>query len=85
MIETGISDLSRSFIKIVWYFGPQGLNGECCGNITMPEFIALDKISVTPDCTVQDVGNILRFTKSGATWLCWPVFSENVWSAQLLL
>ncbi len=33
----------------------------------MPEFIALEKVSTTPDCPVQVVGHSLGFTKSGAT------------------
>lgn len=33
----------------------------------MPEFIALDKVSTTSHCAVQDVGHSLGFTKSGAT------------------
>jgi DNA-binding MarR family transcriptional regulator len=33
----------------------------------MPEFIALDKIANTQDCPVQDIGQVLGFTKSGAT------------------
>jgi len=64
-----ISELSRSLIEIAWYFGPKGLDGECCDNLTMPEFIALDKVAATPDCPVQDVGFALNFTKSGATRL----------------
>jgi len=67
MRQAAISELSRSLIEIAWYFGPKGLNGECCGNLTMPEFIALDKVATTPDCPVQDVGYSLGFTKSGAT------------------
>lgn len=67
MKKTVISELSRSLIEIAWHFGPKGLNGECCDNLTMPEFIALDKVSTTPDCPVQDVGYSLGFTKSGAT------------------
>ena len=62
-----ISELSRSLLEIVWHFGPKGLNGECCDNLTMPEFIALDKVSSTKDCPVQDIGISLGFTKSGAT------------------
>ena len=50
-----ISELSRSLLEIVWHFGPKGLNGECCDNLTMPEFIALDKVSSTKDCPVQDI------------------------------
>lgn len=62
-----ISELSRAVIEIAWHFGPRGLNGECCDNLTMPEFIALDKISKTDYCPVQEIGQILGFTKSGAT------------------
>ena len=67
MTQSGISDISRSLIEIAWYFGPKGLHGECCENLTMPEFIALDKVSTTSHCAVQDVGYSLGFTKSGAT------------------
>jgi len=62
-----ISELSRAMIEIAWHFGPKGLHGECCDNLTMPEFIALDKVSTTEDCPVQDVGFALGFSKSGAT------------------
>lgn len=67
MTQSAISDISRSLIEIAWHFGPRGLNGECCENLTMPEFIALDKVSSTSHCAVQDVGYSLGFTKSGAT------------------
>lgn len=67
MKQTKISDISRSLIEIAWHFGPRGLNGECCENLTMPEFLALDKVSTTSNCSVQDVGYSLGFTKSGAT------------------
>lgn len=65
--KIGISELSRSLIEIAWHFGPKGLNGECCDDISMPEFLALDKISNTRDCPVQEIGQALGFTKSGAT------------------
>ena len=67
METSAISDISRSLIEIAWHFGPKGLHGECCENLTMPEFIALDKVATTPNCAVQDVGYALAFTKSGAT------------------
>lgn len=65
--KTGISELSRSLIEIAWYFGPKGLNGECCEDISMPEFMALDTVSKTRFCPVQEIGIALSFTKSGAT------------------
>ena len=67
MKKAAISDLSRALIEIAWHFGPKGLNGECCEDLTMPEFIALDKVAATQNCAVQDVGYALGFTKSGAT------------------
>lgn len=67
MMQSAISDICRSLIEIAWHFGPKDLNGECCENLTMPEFIALDKVSTTSHCAVQDVGYSLGFTKSGAT------------------
>ncbi len=60
-------ELSRALIEIVWHFGPKGLDGQCCGNLSLPEFLALDKVADTNDCPVQDVGLTLGFTKSGAT------------------
>jgi MarR family transcriptional regulator, organic hydroperoxide resistance regulator len=65
--KSEISELSRSMIEIAWHFGPKGLNGECCCNLSLPEFIALDKISTTENCPVQEIGRELGFTKSGAT------------------
>jgi DNA-binding MarR family transcriptional regulator len=62
-----ISGSVRSLIEIVWHFGPKSLDGTCCENLSMPEYIALDKISNTHDCPVQDIGLKLGFTKSGAT------------------
>lgn len=67
METSAISDISRSLIEIAWHFGPKGLHGECCENLTMPEFRALDKVATTSHCAVQDVGYALAFTKSGAT------------------
>lgn len=61
------SELVRSLVEIAWHFGPKGLNGECCDDLTMAEFIALDRVSAMQDCPVHDVGNSLGFTKSGAT------------------
>ncbi len=61
------SELIQALIEIVWHFGPKGLDGICCEDLTMPEYIALEKVSVTTNCPVQDIGVKLGFTKSGAT------------------
>lgn len=67
MSNLRITDLSRMLIELAWLLGPRGLNGECCEDLSMPEFIALDKVANTQDCPVQDIGQALGFTKSGAT------------------
>ncbi|NLG17351.1 MAG: MarR family transcriptional regulator [Fibrobacter sp.] len=61
------SEAFRSLIEIVWHFGPKSLDGTCCEKLSMPEFIALQKISTTQNCPVQEIGIRLGFTKSGAT------------------
>ncbi|HEX2959532.1 MAG TPA: MarR family winged helix-turn-helix transcriptional regulator [Chitinispirillaceae bacterium] len=61
------SELIRALIEIVWHFGPKALDGTCCENLSMPEFIALEKVSSSENCPVQDIGAKLGFTKSGAT------------------
>lgn len=60
-------ELSRALIEIVWQFGPKGLDGECCEDLSMPEYLALETSANTNDCPVQHIGNQLSFTKSGAT------------------
>ena len=59
--------LSRALIEIVWQFGPKGLDGQCCEDLSMPEYLALETSANTVDCPVQDIGMQLGFTKSGAT------------------
>ena len=62
-----IHKVARALTDIVWQFGPKGINGECCQDISLPEFRALEKIAETPLCNVQEIGAHLGFTKSGAT------------------
>lgn len=59
--------LGKNLRALVWRFGPRGANGECFRDLSMAEFIALEKASEAPGCSVQDVGAKLGFTKSGAT------------------
>jgi DNA-binding MarR family transcriptional regulator len=59
--------VSRALREIVWQFGPKGLDGQCCQDLSMPEYLALETAAMTTDCPVQDIGARLGFTKSGAT------------------
>lgn len=60
-------EVSRALIEIVWQFGPKGLDGECCEDLSMPEYLALEAAAINADCPVQHIGTRLGFTKSGAT------------------
>ena len=67
MNDTNFIELSKALRKIVWQFGSKGVNGECCEDLSMSEFLALEKAADTWNCSVQTIGNQLGFTKSGAT------------------
>ena len=59
--------VSRALIEIVWQFGAKGPDGECCEDLSMPEYLALEAAALNDDCAVQLIGNKIGFTKSGAT------------------
>lgn len=60
-------NISKTLREIAWKIGPRGIDGECCSDLTMPEYFSLEKISLSCDCSVQSIGEKLGFTKSGAT------------------
>jgi len=53
--------------EIVWRFGAQGIKGECCGDLTAPEFRTLRLANNKDKCSMQQIAQDLGFTKSGAT------------------
>lgn len=62
-----LRSLGKDLRSLVWEFGPRGADGECFRDLSMAEFIALEKILDAPGCSVQDIGTKLGFTRSGAT------------------
>lgn len=62
-----IMEIYNSLQEIAWQFGSRGINGECCEDLSFIEFMALKRILETSDLSVQEVGNQLNITKSGAT------------------
>jgi DNA-binding MarR family transcriptional regulator len=60
-------DIYQSLQDITWYFGSRGINGECCGDLSLVEFMALRKACDKNECSIQEIGSALDFTKSGAT------------------
>lgn len=53
--------------EIAWNFGDRGFNGECCGDLSLVEFMALKRAYENCNFSIQEIGNSLNFTKSGAT------------------
>ena len=53
--------------EIAWHIGNHGLNGECRGDLSLVEFMALKIACENKDFSIQEIGSTLNFTKSGAT------------------
>lgn len=60
-------DIYNLIQELAWLFGDHAFNGECCGDITFVEYIALKKIEESDEITIQETGRALNFTKSGAS------------------
>jgi MarR family transcriptional regulator, organic hydroperoxide resistance regulator len=60
--------VEKTIVAMIRHFGVK-LLGDCCSDLSLVEFLALDSICKPGDCAVQDVGEKLGFTKSGATRL----------------
>ncbi|MFZ3130456.1 MAG: MarR family transcriptional regulator [Desulfosporosinus sp.] len=67
MTNKNIPDIYNYLQEIAWHFGNHGINGECCGDLSLVEFMALKKASEDKDLSIQEIGSTLNFTKSGAT------------------
>lgn len=66
-MDKNIIDIYNLIQEIAWHFGSHGFNGECCGDLSLVEFMALKKIYERDNTTIQEVGNALSFTRSGAS------------------
>lgn len=53
--------------ELAWHFGSHGFNGECCGDLSLVEYMALKRIKDAENITIQEIGNVLNFTKGGAS------------------
>ena len=66
-MNKNIPDIYNLIQELSWYFGNQGFNRECCGDLSLAEFMALKKVYENKNITIQEIGNTLNFTKSGAS------------------
>jgi len=53
--------------ELSWHFGNHGFNGECCGDLSLVEFMVLKKVHDSNNITIQEIGNHISFSKSGAS------------------
>lgn len=66
-MDKQVRQLSGIIEKLMYYFGTQGIEGECCENISLGEFFALRAVMHRDICTMQDIAKSAAVTKSGAT------------------
>ncbi|MBP1671745.1 MAG: Transcriptional regulator [Bacteroidetes bacterium] len=66
-MDKNIIDVYNLIQELAWHFGDHGLNDECCEDLSYVEYMALKKISESENITIQETGNALNFTKSGAS------------------
>jgi len=67
MESVSVKNMAVLIKDIVWHFGAQGLDGQCCENLSAPEARALRLISGPQFCSMQEIARGLSFSKSGAT------------------
>lgn len=66
-MKSSFSDIYSLLQELAWHFGDHGINGECCEDLSMAEFMALKAAYENDKFSIQDIGNSINFTKSGAT------------------
>lgn len=66
-MNENIPDIYKLIQELSWYFGNQGFNGECCGDLSLVEFMAVRKVHEKEYITIQEIGKSLNITKSGAS------------------
>ena len=67
MDSNSSKELSALVREITWTFGARGLKGECCGDLSQPEYRALCLAFERQQCSMQEIAKDLGFTKGGAT------------------
>ena len=66
-MNKNFTEIYDSIQEISWYFGSQGFNGQCCDDLSLIEFMALKRVNEKNNCSIQEIGNSLNITKSGAS------------------
>jgi DNA-binding MarR family transcriptional regulator len=66
-MNKNITDIYNMIQELSLYFGSNGFDGKCCIDLSLIEFNALKKIFKKENIMIQETGNALNITKSGAS------------------
>ena len=66
-MKNSISDIYGLLQELAWHFGDHGINGECCEDLSLVEFMALKAAAEQDHISIQEIGSVINFTKSGVT------------------
>ena len=66
-MNKNIPEIYQLLQEISWHFGNHGFDGECCEDLSLIEFMALKMAYDNNDFSIQEIGNALKLTKSGAS------------------
>lgn len=66
-MNKNITEIYNLIQDLSWHFGDHSFNGECCMDLSLVEFMALKKVYESDNITIQEIGNALNFSKSGAS------------------
>lgn len=66
-MNKNISKIYNYLQEIAWHFCNHGFEGECCEDLSLVEFMALKAAYENNNLPIQEIGNAINFTKSGAT------------------
>lgn len=66
-MKNSISDIYSMLQELAWHFGDHGINGECCEDLSLVEFMALKAAHEKNNISIQEIGSAINFTKSGVT------------------
>lgn len=66
-MKKNIPEIYNCLQELAWYFGNRGFDGECCEDLSLVEFMALKAAYENDNSSIQEIGCVIDFTKSGAT------------------
>jgi DNA-binding MarR family transcriptional regulator len=66
-MKVKIRELLDLLQEAAWIFGNRAFDGACSEGLSYMEYQALVEMERTENCSIQNIGNAINFTKSGAT------------------